>query len=81
MTTLFVTSQHDVTMDEYKSKNEDTIAPILSDPSPAEFNKGRIREMFQIFQSQDKDDLAEELKIILKYAKAKVSYLFDWVGK
>ena len=68
-------------MDEYKSKNEDTIAPILSDPFPAEFNKGRIREMFQMFQSQDKDDLTEELKIILKYAKAKVSYLFDWVGK
>ena len=62
-------------MDEEHSKNEATIAPILSDPFPEEFNKGRIREMFQIFQSQGKDDLTEELKIILKYAKAKVSYL------
>ena len=62
-------------MNEDKSKNEDTIATILSYPFPEEFNKGRIKEMFQIFQSQDKDDLTEELKIILKYAKAKVGYL------
>ena len=62
-------------MDEELSKNEATIAPILSDPFPEEFNKGRIREIFQILQSQDKDDLREELKTILKYAKAKVSYL------
>ena len=62
-------------MDEEHGNNEATIAPILSDPFPTEFNKGRIREMFQIFQSQDTDDLTEELKIILKYAKAKVSYL------
>ena len=62
-------------MDKEQGKNEATVATIFSDPFPAEFNKGRIREMFQMFQSQDKDDLTEELKIILKYAKAKVSYL------
>ena len=62
-------------MNEDKSKNEATVAKIFSDPFPEEFNKGRIREMFQIFQSQEKDDLTEELKIILKYAKAKVGYL------
>ena len=60
-------------MNEEQSKNEATIAPILSDPFPEEFNKGRIWEMFQIFQSQDKDHLTEELKIIVKFAKAKVS--------
>ena len=62
-------------MDEEHSKNEATIATIFSDPFPTEFNKSRIREIFQILQSQDKDDLREELKTILKYAKAKVSYL------
>ena len=61
-------------MNEEHSKNDDdTIAPIFSDPFPEEFNKGRIWEMFQIFQSQDKDHLTEELKIIVKFAKAKVS--------
>ena len=49
---------------------------LFSNPFPEEFNQIRIREMFGMFQSQDRDDLTEELKTILKYAKAKVIIYF-----
>ena len=52
---------------------------LFSNPFPEEFNQIRIREMFGMFQSQDRDDLAKELETILKYAKAKVIYLYTLV--
>ena len=69
-------SQHEVAIDDEQSNHEDpeTLDALFSYPFPEEFNQIRIREMFGMFQSQDRDDLTEELKTILKYTKAKVIY-------
>ena len=69
-------SQHEVAIDDEQSNHEDpeTLDALFSYPFPEELNQIRIREMFGMFQSQDRDDLTEELKTILKYTKAKVIY-------
>ena len=69
-------SQHEVAIDDEQSNHEDPemLDALFSYPFPEEFNQIRIREMFGMFQSQDRDDLTEELKTILKYTKAKVIY-------
>ena len=74
-------SQHEVAIDDEQSNHEDpeTLDALFSYPFPEEFNQIRIREMFGMFQNQDRDDLTEELKTILKYAKAKVIYFHTLV--
>ena len=73
-------SQHEVAIDDEQSNHEDpeTLDALFSYPFPEEFNQIRIREMFGMFQSQDRDDLAKELETILKYAKAKVIYFYSY---
>ena len=74
-------SQHEVAIDDEQSNHEDpeTLDALFSYPFPEELNQIRIREMFGMFQSQDRDDLTEELKTILKYTKAKVIYFHTLV--
>ena len=62
-------------MDDEQSNHKDSDTDTLFlGTFPEEVNQDRIRQIFQILQSQDRNDLTEDLKTLVKLAKAKVSF-------
>ena len=55
---------------------------IFDESFPNEFHKGRIREVFDILQVQQRNDLVIELEnVVLQYHKLKVHIFYIWIKK